>query len=827
MQSRMTRRDFFKLGAGIGAFIAGFGSDKVLAQSSLKGKPLIQAGRDISPTTRKERQAIASACWQCVARDGIIGYVEDGRLVKIEGNPKLPRTNGVICARGQAGVNQVYDPDRILYPMKRVGKRGEGKFKRITWEQAFGEIVLPMKKLREEGKPEKLMFQYGRMKASSSKIIQDYFLNAYGTGTIGNHTSICEGVKWTAQELTWGAHYDINDVLSTNFIVNFGSNVYEAHTSHIPFAQRVVKARAERGVPMVTFDVRLSNSAARSDEWMPVRPGTDGAVILAMANYIMQNELYDKEYIETWTNVTVQQLKDHLKQYTSAWAEGVSGVPAQKIEEIAYRFATAKPGTVLTYRGLVQHYNGIQNERAAIMLEAICGYLNNKGGRLKAVGAKWKNSYPTPPKAEKKLKILDGENIPFPTHHVSNQILRLIKEGKYGRPEVYINYCYNPVYSNGDCKANIETLSNEEYIPLTIFVDPFYSDGTALADIILPDVTYLERWDWEDMVSYDHIPEYYIRQPLVKPLGESRDFKDVCIELAKRIGGGMEKWLPFASAEEFVKDACENTPGVKEAGGFEYMKKNGAWYDPNAKPQYSSHAKKLSEKDLEGTTVDKETGIIFKGEKYDFKKGTNYVGQMINGVAYLGFKPDKVGRHTGKLAIFSDELKDKGLPSLPSYVPIPEHKDIKKGQLILTTYKRNLQTQSRTPNCKYLTELYHKNPAWVNTATAKELGIKDGQKIKVKSSINEITTVARVTDEVAPGIISISHHCGHWEYGRYSSGRKAPEGRDDDADLRLKWWKDNGAHPNWVIPNSPEPVAGGQRWFDTVVTVTPAKATKA
>ncbi len=755
-----------------------------------------------------------------MVRDGIIGYVEDGRIVKIEGNPKLPRTNGVICARGQGGVNQAYDPDRLLYPIKRMGKRGEGKWKRITWEEAFNEIVPRLKKLRKEGKPEKFMFHYGRMKASSSKIVKSYFLAAYGTGTIGNHTSICEGAKWVAQELTWGHHYDINDVNNTNFILNFGSNVFETHTSHIPLSQRIIKARNERGIPMVTFDIRLSNTAARSDEWIPIRPGTDGAVILAMANYIMQNELYDREYIETWTNVTVQQLKDHLKQYTSKWAEGVSGAPAEKIEEIARRFATAKPATVLSYRGLVQHYNGIQNERAALMLEAVCGYLDNKGGRLKAVGAHWKNSFPKPHNHNKKLKILNGENIPFPNHHVSNQVLRLIKEGKYGRPEIYMTYCYNAVYANGNCKENIEILSNEEYIPYFIVVDPFFGETAALADIVLPDATYLERWDWEDMVSMESIPEYYIRQPIIQPLGEVRDFKDVCIELAKRIGGGMEKWLPFSSTEEFVRDACEHTSGVREAGGFEYMKKHGAWYDPKAKPQYSSHAKKLSGKELAGTTVNKKTGLIFKGDKYDSKKGKNYVGQMINGVAYLGFKPDKVGRSTGRLSIYSDEMESKGLPPLPTYVPIPEHQKMKNGELILTTYKRNVQTHSRTQNCKYLTELYHNNPGWINPVTAKQLGIKDGQKIKVKSSIDEIITKAKVTEEIVPGVIAISHHCGHWEYGRYASGKKSPEGNDGDVDLKLKWWKDKGVHPNWVIPNSPEPVGGAQRWFDTVVTVT-------
>ncbi len=208
--SNITRRDFIKLGAASsGLAAAGLGTGSALA-GSIK---FAEGGRDFSPQTGKERKAIPSACWQCVTRDGIIGYVEDGRLVKIEGNPELPRTNGKLCARGQAGVNVIYNPDRLLSPLKRVGKRGEGKWQKISWDDALdllingGEIagrkVKGLKTLRDEGHPEKFMFHYGRMKGSDGKIIKDYFLTAYGTKTVGNHTSICESAKWTAHEITW------------------------------------------------------------------------------------------------------------------------------------------------------------------------------------------------------------------------------------------------------------------------------------------------------------------------------------------------------------------------------------------------------------------------------------------------------------------------------------------------------------------------------------------------------------------------------------------------------------------------------------------------
>ena len=199
----VNRRNFLKLGAATaGATLAGGG-----ALTAAKGAPLLMGGKDFSPRTGKARKAVPTACWQCVTRCPAIGYVEDGRLVKIEPQPNSIRTEGTMCAKGQGGIDQLYDPDRVLYPMRRVGKRGEGKWKRITWDEALGELAARLKKLRDDGHPEKFAFHYGRMKSSSSKLIK-LFLSNYGTGTVGNHTSICEGGKWTAQELTWGGHYD-------------------------------------------------------------------------------------------------------------------------------------------------------------------------------------------------------------------------------------------------------------------------------------------------------------------------------------------------------------------------------------------------------------------------------------------------------------------------------------------------------------------------------------------------------------------------------------------------------------------------------------------
>jgi thiosulfate reductase/polysulfide reductase chain A len=840
----INRRDLFRLGLASAAAIA---AGKAMEPEALAGTvEFVEGGRDFSPKTGVERKKIPTACWSCVTRDAMVGYVEDGRLVKLEGHPDSIRGQGKICAKGVAGINQLYDPDRILYPMKRTGKRGEGKWKRISWDEALTDLSGRMKKLRDEGHPEKFMFHYGRMKGSSSKIIKSAFLASYGTKTIGNHTSICEGGKWTAQELTWGKHYDNWDFENTKYVLNFGSNCLEAHTNSIPVMQRLSSAIVDRGVKLITFDVKISNTAARSTEWVPIKPGTDGAVVLAMCREVMNAGLYDTKFFKfikatkgrnATTKEKIAALKKHLAEFTPQWAEKISGVPADKIKQIALEFAGAKPACIISYRGAVCHQNGTDTERAIQMLGAITGNIDNPGGRCLAVGAKWK--YHKGPKKKPKAKALNlakgfKGQIAYPTHGANHQVLKVIKDGKAGRPEIYMWYCYTPVYANGECQENIDILKDESLIPFTVCVNAYYDESAALADLILPNPSYLEWWDWEDMVSPTQVAEFYIRQPLVKPLGESRDFKDVVCDLADRMGFP----LGFNSAEEFVKISCEKTPGVKEAGGFAYMQKHGVWHDPAAKPKFYTYKKDIKADALKtaGVILDEATGTYWnwkKSKAHDEaearKKGytgtknayKGYVGQEIDGKAYKGFKPDKLNK-SGQFELYSELLEVKGYSALPTYYPIAAHDNLGRGELILTTYKVAVHIHSRSTNCKWLTEIYHDNPAMINSATAKQIGIRSGDKIRVKSVIGEIVTTANVTEAVVPGVIAISHHLGHWEYGRYASGKKAPLAGDNDPDLKLKNWNTYGVHPNWIIPNVPDPISGQQSWMDTVVKVSKA-----
>jgi anaerobic selenocysteine-containing dehydrogenase len=760
------RRNFFKLAAlGAGGIIGGenvFGQERIL-----RGKPDFEAGgKDFSLITPKERKAIPSACWQCVSSCANIGYLENERLVKLEGNPRYLTTKGKLCARGQAGINQVYNPDRLLYPMVRVGKRGENKWKRISWNEALdllvnggviaGREVKGLKTLRDEGVPEKFLFHYGRMVGSDWLINIYYFCNAYGTGSIGDHNSICVNAGGIAGSLM-GDTSPSTPIEESRIILLFGSSVFDAGFNHVAQIRDYTEALA-RGAKMYVFDTRLSNTAAKATEWIPLKPGTDQTVALALCHELVRTGLYDEEFVKNHTNISIEELKSNLKPYTPEWAEAISTVPADKIRMIAREFGEIRPNLCTSSRGAFMHYNGVQTQRAIYLLRALSGALSVQGTRGPRPRWNYAFPFPQPDQPPKSLNLFSGEEEKYliTDWGVSHQIVNMIDKGPE-RPDIYLVYCHNPVYSNGNCRDNARIYRDEEKIPFLVAVDVILSETSELADLVFPDATYLERWTLHGKTSPDNIPEYYIRQPMHPPLGEARNFCDVLCH----IGDRLELNLGFNSAEEFVRETINNTPGVKEAGGFEFMKDNGIWHDRGASSSPSER---------------------------------------------------------GEVTIKSDRLGEADFAAFPSWMPIPFHEEMRNDDLILTTFKVPTQTHSRTQNCKWLTELFHENPAWINPKTAALRGIRHGDKIRVKSRIGEIVTTANISEGVHPGAIAIAHHAGHWAHGKYASGNKSYVHKSE-PDVKNKWWKSNGEHVNLVIPRVGDPISGSMCWMDTVVKV--------
>jgi thiosulfate reductase / polysulfide reductase chain A len=253
--------------AGILDFLRGtpklYGQRKDVRRASGKGRK----HNDYSKAT-----IVKSVCLNCSTVCGIQGYVIDGKLVKIGGNPEDPNNGKSLCAKGQSGPTISTYADRIVYPMKRVGARGEGKWQRISWDEAYGMIVPRIRKAMDEGKPEEVAIQIGRSRIGEE---MTRFLNAIGSPSLFNHRALCSSNKRAANYVSLGeTDWETGDFERAKYILNFGSNFYEAHQGAIHTAKRIIRGRFDNGAKLVTLDVRMSNTAGRSDEWLCPRPGT-------------------------------------------------------------------------------------------------------------------------------------------------------------------------------------------------------------------------------------------------------------------------------------------------------------------------------------------------------------------------------------------------------------------------------------------------------------------------------------------------------------------------------------------------------------------------
>ena len=816
---KITRRTFLQASAGTTAAAA-------LAPRMLHAMENELGGKDFSPVTAAERKAIPINCHVCNIQDGAIAFVENDRVVKLEGNPEHVSTRGRLCAKGNSGMWYSYDPDRILYPLKRVGARGEGKWKRITWEEALTEVAEKLDAALKED-PNTIMLKWGRNRTGGTL---ERFMKTLGSATVLNHTSVCESSKKVGQEPTWGPDIETPDFANAKYVLNFGSNILEAAYFHNPLSQRIAEGRVDNHMRIVTFDVRLSNTAGFSDEWIPVFPATDGAVALAIGHVILREDLQDSEFIDTWTNVTVDELKAHYAQYTPEWASKISGVPVQTIERIAREFATTKPATLFTYRGPAKHLYGSYNEKACMMLPIMTGNVEKRGGYCLPRGMGWPQPNPQPPGPKHDSVLAHPPEYPLAAHKVSHLVPFWIAEGRQ-KINVAFTYQDNPVYTNPGAQAVWGKLyRDEKLIPYFISMSSHMGEETALADIILPDCPYLERWEPESMPN-SLWPWLGIRQPVHKSLGESREnrvlLRDIIWKLDPDGARGMKQFWDFKDGEDYMRHHFDNVPGLKEAGGLDFLKKHGVWpiygtLDPRTgkvtdktgreiQAEYGLYKKELSAADMEGAMVDGH-GLITKNGAA--------IGIQRHGGNYVGFPtPNRV------INVRVDAWAEYGFNPMPTFKRIPWHEAMKDDEMILSTFKLNVHKQSRTAAVKWLAEIAHSNPAWMNPDTARKLGVKTGDLVRVESSVGYLVTKAYVTEGIHPKVISIATGFGHWEYGRLATLKlkdKPAFGGTEDPDLNNVWWDDKGVHPNAIIPAVADPIGGSQGWYDTVVKVTKA-----
>ncbi|HLC26948.1 MAG TPA: molybdopterin-dependent oxidoreductase [bacterium] len=746
------RRRFLKFGIG-GAGILALG--EMLPLPGL-GQELKPGGEEVSRTTGKARVAIPSTCFQCAAGCGILGYVDtnSGRLVKIEGNPLHPNNRGKLCARGQAGTNLVNNPDRLLFPLKRTGKRGEMRWEQISWDQAIQELSTKLQELKAKGQADRFIFQ-GNFKSKENATLNFVrrFLHAYGTSSDTLETSLGGASRETASLLTYGEDVLIPDISRSKYILNFGGNPYEAYLFHLPLIQRLNEARMN-GARLVTFDVRISNTSGRSDEWYPITPGTDGFVAMAMARTIIEEGLHDRQFLEEWTNFPLVHMRRHLDPYTPEAAQKVSGVPAAVIRRLAREFATTKPATTLTGRGVSMRQQGTQNERCVALLNAVIGNVDVPGGPCFPRRAAIPDLTPVPPKV--------SQASPFHHNNLFSDIAR--RKIKVG---IYLAYTANPVYASPDSGSITQVFKDERLIPYSVAVDTFMSETAILCDLVLPDATYLERWDLESGPSFEHVPYVSLRQPLVTPPPKVKPFTEVCLDLARRIPG-VEPFFPYRSFEDYLEKVAPKIDGLAGAGGFEALKKKGVWFNEKAKPRFRQYRGK-------------------------------------------GFKTA-----SRRFEVYSEAMHRQGFAGLPSYEP--EKNGRTNGRLMLATFKGTVRGGSRTAACKWLAEIQHDNPLWLHPETAAALHVREGDQVRLKTANGTVTQKVRISQGVHPQVVACAEGFGHWGHGRIARGKSF---KSSDPDTLLVWWEGQGSgiYLNAIVPKKEDPVSQEYAWMETEVEV--------
>ncbi|MFT6830992.1 MAG: thiosulfate reductase/polysulfide reductase chain A, partial [Planctomycetota bacterium] len=808
------------------------------------------------PDKYKNVDRVHGMCQLCSAVCGITGIIKDGRIIKIEGNPNDPNSRGKLCARGQSALNHQYHPERLLYPLRRVGKRGMGKWKRISWSEAYDEVASRLQDVQKSGKLEEFAFHQGR---SRTKDAVANFLRAFGTNTALNHRGLCSAAR-RAANLTYlfESDWDLGDYEHSKYVLNFGSNMFEAHQGHIAGAVRLQRGRFENGAKLVTFDVRMSNTAGNSDEFFMPSPGTDGAVALAMAHTILFEDLHDASFMDEWTNVTVEDLKEELKDYTAEWAEKISTVPAVDIQRIAREFAAAAPrATTMCNRGSSAHVNGYWNDRCIILLNALVGSVGKHGGFNWMFTGGYDKKRFSPPKGPGKPSTpsILADPPEFALANVWNtmkvgEIVYWYLKTKRAKIQVYMTYNLDSPLTWPEMDVTESVMLDEEAINFHVCINPFLNETGSMADMVLPWSTYMERWDVDARGAYNLKPYLSMRRPMVDSLGESKDIREIFPEIARRVGGSMAEAYPMTPVEEYMTEWIKDVPfdAAEHESPMAFLEDVGAFEDKDEVPYFEPYMRPLDADVVAAATLDEATGILTDSDG----KG---VGIMHRGRAVIGFKTpsrkmevySRFVAMTGKNQDTSEltkiaNSKGKNRPAYhqgheydiypwPKYSPIDEHQDMREDQLVMTSFKWNVHNHGRTANLKWCSEIVHSNPAWIHPTTAKRFGLEDGDWIELTGhrslylakltpglglGSGELDKRLRIpvwiTPAVHPKVIAISNSLGHWEYTSVAQGKKGNDNlgskaegmnltgyRDPDWERNM-WWEDKskGEPAKWT-----------------------------
>ncbi len=833
----------------------------------------------------KRYALVPTVCFNCEAACGLVAYVDrdDLSIRKLEGNPYHPGSRGRNCAKGPATINQVNDPERILYPMRRVGPRGSGKWERTTWDEVLDTFAKRMRKAIQEDRRTEIMYHVGRPGHDG---YIERVLQAWGVDGHNSHTNVCSAAARLGYTLWSGHDRPSPDYEHAKFILLISSHLEAGHYFN-PHAQRIIDGKMN-GAKLATVDIRLSNTASMSDWWLAPRPGTEAAMLLGFAHVILRDELFDAKFLRDWVDwrgwlrhrglgedfaTFVAELTKHYADMTPTRVAEITGLDAATIEAVGRAIGEAGSGFAShVWRNTASgNEGGWAVARTLQFVGVLVGAVGSIGGTNPAGTNKFvAKPFAVPPPQKVWSELLYPREWPLAHHELSFLLPHFLKDGR-GRLEAYFTRVYNPVWTNPDGALWIEVLRDESLVGLHAALTPTWNETAQWADYVLPMGVATER---HDLMSQETHAATWIgfRQPVLRTLKERRGEKvewtwqanpgevweedEFWIALSWRIDPdgslGIRKWFesPYRKGErvtidEYYRWIFENAvPGLPEAAAkdgttpLEYMRRHGAFLIQER--LYRTHETPVPDAALAGTSRDEREGVVTKDGKP--------VGVLVDGTPRQGFPTP-----SRRLEIHSTTMDDFGWPEFAEPVYVESHVDEARLDraanefVLVSTFRLPTLIHTRSANSKWLSELSNTNPVWIHPTDAQRIGVETGDLVRVTTRIGWYVNKAWVTEGVRPGVVACSHHLGRWKLkghehgvnrwqqhevefvemtpGRYRMRRVRDVGAfaSTDKDSARVWWSEGGVHQNMTFPVQPDPVSGMHCWHQQV-TVVPARS---
>lgn len=711
----ITRREFLK-DLGIGSAVLMAWRAGLISADEMKGIEEALA--------RGEESWVTSVCQQCPGACGIRVRKIGSWPVAINGNPLHPINLGTLCPKGVAGLQAFYDPDRLRGPLKREGERGQGKWQKISWDEAIATVSGELKKIREAGRSHQVAVIGGRYRGGMRTLFER-FLEAYGSPNyIDNSFARWQGPV-EAVEATHGfaaePRYDLD---RAHYLLSFSAPLLDAGTSPVENLRGWADLRrgdpAHRG-KIVQFDTRLSVTAAKADEWVPIHPGTEGWLALGFIYILLREDLYDDVFLGEHTNGFSNFKGLVLENYSLPMIAELTGVPIDTILRLAREFAAARPALAISGR------IDPKDQITIYTLNALVGSINAPGGVL----------IPRDPEIPPLPAVVRDETA---SAGLAKGRTRPLTGDPYPLQALFCYYT-NPLFSNPQGERIREAFSK---IPLLVSFSPFMDETASFSDLILPDHTFLERWQDVPASTGQGFSLVGIAQPVRSPLYDTRPTGDLLLAVAKGLGDPIAKALPWSDYQDFLKEEMkrifDSRKGDIFGTAFEsswtaFLARAGWWT-----PSY-------------GNFEEFQTLIRERGGWWD---------------------PVYIHEEWGR--IFRTASGKFEFPPLKD-LPIVNPKGEGDFPLVLNSYPLMAMTGGRNANQAWLADIAgpHVQTAWktwaeINPETGRKLGIKENDEVWIESPAGKIKGTARLYEGIHPDVIGVPVGFGHTAMGRWAEG---------------------------------------------------------